>query len=49
MDELEKMLIKKALDEAGGNIKKASLILGIDEDILRFKIQRYGIKDISRL
>ena len=49
VDELEKMLIKKALDEAGGNIKKASLILGIDEDILRFKIQRYGIKDISRL
>ncbi len=46
VDELEKMLIKKALDEAGGDVKKASLILGIDEDILKFKAQRYGLKNI---
>ncbi len=43
VDELEKMLIKKALDEAGGDFKKASLILGVDEDILRFKAGRYGL------
>ncbi len=43
VDELERMLIEKALKEAGGDLKKASLILGIDADVLRFKAQRYGI------
>ena len=43
VDQLEKMLIKKALEEAKGDLKKASLILGIDEDLLRFKAERYGV------
>ena len=43
VDQLEKMLIKKALEEAKGDLKKASLILGIDEDLLRFKAERYRV------
>ncbi len=44
VDELERMLIEKVLKEAKGDIKKASLILGIDTDILKIKIERFGIK-----
>ncbi len=40
VDELEKMLIEKVLKESGGDIKKASLMLGIDPDVLKLKIER---------
>ncbi len=43
VDELERMLIEKVLKEAKGDVKKASLILGIDADVLRIKMERLGI------
>jgi len=43
VDELERMLIEKVLKEAKGDVKKASLILGIDVDVLRIKMERLGI------
>ncbi|WP_231963427.1 sigma-54-dependent transcriptional regulator [Thermosulfidibacter takaii] len=43
VDELEKMLLEKTLKEAGGDIKKASLILGIDPEVMAFKAKRYGL------
>lgn len=41
--ELEKLAIKKAIKKAGGNMSKASEMLGISRTTLYFKISKYGI------
>jgi len=41
--ELEKLAIQKAIKKAGGNMSKASEILGISRTTLYFKISKYGI------
>ena len=40
--ELEKLAIKKAVKKAGGNMTKASEILGISRTTLYFKLSKYG-------
>ena len=40
----EKMLVEKALQEAGGNVKKASEILGVTRAALRTRVERYQLK-----
>ena len=40
----EKMLVEKALQEAGGNVQKAAAILGVTRAALRTRIQRHRIK-----
>ena len=40
----EKMLVEKALQEAGGNVQKAAAILGVTRAALRTRIQRHQIK-----
>ena len=44
MSELEKILIKKALQETKGNQVQAAILLGISRNTLRSKIERYRIK-----
>ena len=39
----EKMLVEKALLEAGGNVKKAAEILGVTRAALRTRIVRYNL------
>ena len=39
----EKMLVEKALAQAGGNVKKASEILGVTRAALRTRVERYGL------
>ena len=43
-DELERAAIKKALERAGGNRKKAAEQLGIGLRTLYEKLKRYGIR-----
>ncbi|NCY21690.1 hypothetical protein EBX31_07020, partial [bacterium] len=38
----EKMLVEKALSQAGGNVKKAAEILGVTRAALRTRVERYG-------
>ena len=38
----EKLLVEKALAQAGGNVKKASEILGVTRAALRTRVERYG-------
>jgi DNA-binding NtrC family response regulator len=44
IEDLEKTLITKALDETSGNQTKAAEILKITERTLRYKIKKYGLK-----
>ena len=39
----EKLLVEKALAQAGGNVKKASEILGVTRAALRTRVDRYGL------
>jgi DNA-binding NtrC family response regulator len=43
LTELEQLAIKKAIKKAGGNMSKASEILGISRTTLYFKISKYGL------
>jgi nitrogen regulation protein NR(I) len=48
MSELEKILIKRALQETRGNQVQAAILLGISRNTLRSKIERYRIrKDVA--
>ncbi len=48
MSELEKTLIKRALQETRGNQVQAAILLGISRNTLRSKIERYRIrKDVA--
>ena len=40
----EKLLVERALNEAGGNVKRASEILGVTRAALRTRVDRYGLK-----
>ena len=39
----EKMLVEKAIDQAGGNVKKAAEILGVTRAALRTRVERHGL------
>ena len=39
----EKLLVERALNEAGGNVKRASEILGVTRAALRTRVDRYGL------
>ena len=40
----EKMLVARALQEAGGNVKKAAELLGVTRAALRTRVERYQLK-----
>ena len=44
----EKQLVERALQESGGNVKKAAEILGVTRAALRTRIERHGllVKDL---
>ncbi len=44
MEEMEKMLVEKALDDSGGNRKEAARKLGIGERTLYRKISKYNLR-----
>jgi len=37
------MLVEKAIDQAGGNVKKAAEILGVTRAALRTRVERHGL------
>ena len=44
IDDAEKELIMRALDESGGNRKRAAKVLGMGERTLYRKLDKYGLK-----
>jgi DNA-binding NtrC family response regulator len=43
LEEMEKELLKEALNKAGGNQSQAAKLLKITRDTLRYKIKKYGL------
>ncbi len=46
LDQWERSLLEQALRETGGNQTQAARRLGISRDTLRYRIKKYGIKDL---
>jgi DNA-binding NtrC family response regulator len=44
VEEVERVLVERALDEADGNRKKAAKMLGVGERTLYRKLEKYGLK-----
>ncbi len=44
IEEVEKQLIKKALEEAGGNVSEAARKLKLGREALRYRIQKFGLE-----
>jgi DNA-binding NtrC family response regulator len=44
LEEVEKELIQKALVMADGNQTRAAELLGISRDTLRYRLQKFGLK-----
>ena len=42
---VERDLIKKALADAGGNVTEAARALGISRDTLRYRIEKYRLRE----
>jgi DNA-binding NtrC family response regulator len=42
--ELEKSMIEQALAQAGGNQVRAASLLGLSRDVLRYRMEKYGLK-----
>jgi DNA-binding NtrC family response regulator len=49
VEEVERGLVERALDVAGGNRKKAARLLGIGERTLYRKLEKYGLSDTDGL
>ncbi|MDD4931975.1 MAG: sigma-54 dependent transcriptional regulator [Methylacidiphilaceae bacterium] len=41
--EIEKRLLQQALEASGGNISQAARLVGMTRDILRYRMEKYGI------
>ncbi len=46
MDKLEESLVREALIMTGGNQTKASMLLGMSRDSLRYRMQKFGIETV---
>ncbi len=43
LEDLEKAMLQKALEEAGGNQTRAAVLLGISRDAVRYKMKKHGL------
>ena len=43
LEEVEKQLIIRALEETGGNVSEAARILKLGREALRYRIQKFGL------
>jgi DNA-binding NtrC family response regulator len=48
MEEMERELIRNALQEVGGNRTRAARLLKIGVRTLQRKIKRYGLEEVAR-
>ena len=44
LDDIERQLLVQALERAGGNQTHAGLLLGINRDQVRYRIEKFGMK-----
>lgn len=44
-DEVERSLVRQALERAGGNQTQAAALLGMNRDQIRYRIEKFGLGD----
>jgi len=44
LEELERDLIRQALEQSGGNKSRAARLLGLSRDTLRYRVEKYGME-----
>ena len=45
LGELERRLVEQALERTGGNKTRAGALLGLTRDQVRYRMQKYGLRD----
>jgi len=48
LDEMEKLAIRQALEQAGNNQVRAAKLLGISRDTLRYRMKKYDLLEEAR-
>lgn len=48
IDEVEKTLIKQALERTGGNVSKAAKLVGMNRSSFRYRIERSGLEEYAQ-
>jgi DNA-binding NtrC family response regulator len=44
LDEAERQLIRRVLDESGGNVSQAARRLGVSRELLRYRMRKHGLR-----
>jgi two-component system response regulator AtoC len=44
LDEVERSLIRRVLDECGGNVSRAARRLGVSRELLRYRMRKHGLR-----
>jgi DNA-binding protein Fis len=48
-EQVEKELVKQALARTGGNQTRAATLLGMNRDQIRYRIEKFGLRNPSEL
>lgn len=49
LDMLERRLVEQALERTAGNKTRAGALLGLTRDQVRYRMQKYGLEDETRV
>lgn len=44
LDEVERRLIRRVLEESGGNVSQAARRLGVSRELLRYRMRKHGLR-----
>jgi DNA-binding NtrC family response regulator len=44
LDEAEQQLIRRVLEECGGNVSEAARRLGVSRELLRYRMRKHGLR-----
>ena len=47
LDDMEKFILETALERSGQNVAQAARSLGMTRQTLRYRIQKYGLRDAT--
>jgi transcriptional regulator with GAF, ATPase, and Fis domain len=45
MKSIERELLVQALERTGGNVTRAAKLLGMNRDQVRYRVQKFGLRD----
>jgi transcriptional regulator with GAF, ATPase, and Fis domain len=45
LDDVERFVLQRALERSGGNVSAAARRLGVTRQTLRYRIEKYGLRE----